>query len=338
MSSPESTADITPPEAIYEAVREEVGQVLVGNDGPIEHLTISLLTGGHLLLEGIPGVAKTTIATVFARAMGIDHGRIQMTPDTLPADITGTNIYRETTGEFELNRGPIFTNLLIADEINRATPKTQSALLEAMAERHVTIEGETLQLPEPFVVVATQNPLEMEGVFELPEAQRDRFQFKITIDLPERALERELIDRFDETPDLGPETVERVITADDVSEAQDYVNGIYVAPAVKEYLADLIEQSRVHPDVEHGASPRATLLFLRAVKARAAIDGREYVIPDDLKTLAPAVLAHRLVLETDAELSSVKPREVVSDLVNSVEPPGTDAVTPNGTVDSNWEF
>ncbi|MFP9062365.1 AAA family ATPase [Natrialbaceae archaeon A-chndr2] len=309
------------PEAIAEAIQTEVEQVLVGNEGTVEHLTIALLTRGHLLLEGVPGVAKTTIANLFARASGLGFRRIQMTPDILPADITGTNVYRQNTGEFELQRGPVFANLVVADEINRATPKTQSALLEAMQERQVTIEGETLSLPEPFMVVATQNPIEMEGVFELPEAQRDRFQFKLTVDLPDRDDEAELLERFDTNPNLGPDTVEQVVTEDALLEARTQVTNTYVAPPVKSYVLDLVGATRSHPDVRHGASPRATITFIDGAKARAAVHGRSYVIPDDVKALAPAILAHRLVLETDAELSDVTPQAIVEDVLEETAIP-----------------
>jgi MoxR-like ATPases len=228
----------------------------------VEYLTISLLTRGHVLMEGVPGVAKTTLANLFARASGLAYRRVQMTPDILPGDITGTRIYRETTGEFELQRGPVFANVIVADEINRATPKTQSALLEAMQERRVTIGGETLALPSPFIVIATQNPIEMEGTFELPEAQRDRFQFKLTIELPDRTNERELLDRFDDEPGLGPENISQVVSEQALTTARDAVTDIYIAPPVQEYILDLIEATRSHPDVRHGASPRATLTFL----------------------------------------------------------------------------
>ena len=196
---------MTEPEAVHEAIEREAARVLIGNEDIVEGITIAALTGGHILLEGVPGVAKTTIANLFARSSGLEYHRIQMTPDILPADITGTHVYREQTGEFELQRGPVFANLVVADEINRATPKTQSALLEAMQEGTVTIEGETLRLPDPFMVIATQNPIEMEGVFTLPEAQRDRFQLKLLVDLPDRDDERELLDRFDTSPRAGPE-------------------------------------------------------------------------------------------------------------------------------------
>ncbi len=318
------------PQVLYEAVTNKVDDVLVGNEDAIEHLTIALLTRGHLLLEGVPGVAKTTIANLFARAIGIKYTRVQMTPDILPADITGTHIYREETGEFDLRKGPVFSNLVVADEINRATPKTQSALLEAMQERTVTIEGTTLALPEPFMVVATQNPIEMEGVFELPEAQRDRFMFKLTIELPDRDAEAELLDRFDANPDLSPEQTGQAINVKSLVSARQTVNTVHVSKPVKSYILDLVSATREHPDVTFGASPRATLAFLNGSKARAAIRGREYAIPDDVKAIATQILAHRLVLSTDADLSNVDPREVVSDIVDSVALPdvGQDAFEP----------
>lgn len=313
------------PQQLYETLAEEMHRVLVGNTDAIEQLTIALLTRGHVLMEGVPGVAKTTLANLFAQASGLTYQRIQMTPDILPADITGTQIYRENLGEFELQRGPIFANVVVADEINRATPKTQSALLEAMQERRVTIGGETLSLPTPFMMIATQNPIEMEGTFELPEAQRDRFQFKLTIDVPDRSNERELLDRFDAEPTLGPEMVSQVITADEIAAAQAAVENVYVAPSVKGYMIDLVAATRSHPDVEHGASPRATLAFLETAKAQAALSGREYVIPDDVKPLAPTVLEHRLVLSTDADLSDMTPTDVISEVLEQVAPPAGDA-------------
>ncbi|WP_226042378.1 MoxR family ATPase [Natrinema sp. DC36] len=312
------------PEAIYESLHSEIDRVLIGNDEAVEYLTIALLTRGHLLLEGVPGIAKTTLANLFARTTGLDYNRIQMTPDTLPADITGTHIYRQGAGTFELQRGPVFANLAVADEINRATPKTQSALLEAMEERRVTIEGETLSLPDPFMVVATQNPIETEGVYQLPEAQRDRFQFKLTLELPDRTDERELLDRFDDAPDLGPDDVEQVIDPQALVDARRTVQAVHVAPPVKEYVLDLVAATREHADVSHGASPRATLAFLNGSKARAAINGREYAIPDDIKSMAVAVLRHRLVLSTDADLSDIDSADVVAEIVDTIEPPGAE--------------
>ncbi len=320
--SDEGPAD---PAAVHEAITTEIGRVIVGNESIIEGLTISLLTRGHLLLEGIPGVAKTTLANLVAEVCGLSYRRIQMTPDVLPADITGTHIYRESTGEFELRRGPIFANVVVADEINRATPKTQSALLEAMQERQVTLEGETLALPAPFMVIATQNPLEEEGVYSLPIAQRDRFQLKLVMGTPARELERELLKRFQGDPDLGVELVGRVIDPADLLAAQAIVADVHVSDVITEYLLDLVAASRSHPDVNHGVSPRAAIAYQDVAKAKAAIEGRSYVLPDDLRSLAVEVMEHRLVLSADAELSGVSPTDIVFDVVDSVEPPGASA-------------
>lgn len=312
------------PEQVYDALRDEIGTVLVGNDNLVEHLTISLLTRGHVLLEGVPGVAKTTAANLFAEASGLEYKRIQMTPDILPADITGTQIYRETTGEFELQRGPVFGNIVVADEINRATPKAQSALLEAMQENHVTIDGNTLSLPDPFMVIATQNPIEMEGTFELPEAQRDRFQFKLVVGTPEHDDERELLDRFDADPTLDSDGIKQVVTTDTLLELRERVSEYYIDEAVKEYILNVVSETRSSPDIDVGASPRASLTLMNAGKARAAIHGREYVIPDDVKALAKPVLRHRIVLSTDAELTDRDADTVIESILQSVPAPDSD--------------
>lgn len=316
-----TTADT---EAVYDALRDEIGRVLVGNEPVIEQLTIALLTRGHVLIEGVPGVAKTTMANLFARATGLEYSRIQMTPDVLPADITGTHVYHEETGEFDTQRGPVFANVVVADEINRATPKTQSALLEAMQEEHVTIEGETLALPTPFIFLATQNPIELEGTFELPEAQRDRFQFKIDVALPDSDEERQILDRFDTEPTLGPDEIKPVITTAEILAARDTVSEVHVADPVKEYILDIVAATRTSSAVEYGGSPRASLSFLNAAKARAALRGREYVIPDDVKALAKPVLRHRIILSTGVELSERNADAVVEDIVESVAPPSAD--------------
>jgi MoxR-like ATPase len=313
------------PAALYETIQEEVATVVVGNEDIVEGLTISLLTDGHVLLEGVPGVAKTTIANTFATTLGLSYSRIQMTPDMVPADVVGTNVYRQNTGEFELKRGPVFANVAVADEINRATPKTQSALLEAMQEGNVTVDNETLALPEPFMVVATQNPIEMEGVFELPEAQRDRFQLKYVVDLPDRETERELLDRYDRDPEFDSTEVSPVVDADTLAAAQAAVTDVHVAPPVKEYILDIIATTRAHSDLRHGASPRATLAFIATTKARAAIHGREYVIPDDVKALGTPVLRHRVIRTTDAELSETTVSTILNDVFERVDPPGSDA-------------
>jgi len=314
------------PAEIYEAVHAEMEQVLIGNGDIVEGLTVALLARGHVLLEGVPGVAKTTIANLFARASGLEYSRIQMTPDILPADITGTHIYREHNGRFELQKGPLFANVVLADEINRATPKTQSALLEAMQEGQVTIEDETLDLPAPFIVIATQNPIEMEGTFSLPEAQRDRFLLKLTVEIPDREEERQLLDLFDEAPTLNPDSAERVVTEAELQAAREHAAEVYVDPAVKSYVLDIVAATRDHTELSYGASPRASLAFLNATKARAAIRGREYVIPDDVKTLATPILVHRIIRNTDAELSDLSHEEIIADVLDSIEPPDPEDV------------
>jgi len=321
---------MTDPATLADEIADEVSTVLIDMDEAVEHLTISLLTRGHVLLEGVPGVAKTTLANAFARAIGLEYNRIQMTPDILPADITGTSVYRDHVGEFEVQKGPIFANVVVADEINRATPKTQSALLEAMAEDHVSIEGETLSLPAPFLVIATQNPIEMEGTFDLPEAQRDRFQLKLTVDLPEKAAERALLKRFNGAPTMGANDVEPVVSPDAVNDAREQVATLHVEEVIEEYILKIIEASREHPDVSHGASPRGSLALLQTAKARAAINGREYVISDDVKAMIEPVLCHRLVLTTDAELSDVTPLSIVEDIRNSVTPPENSVLADDG--------
>lgn len=320
---------MTDPAGAFEAIHDELATVLVGNDDLVEKLTTALLTRGHVLIEGVPGVAKTTAANLFARATGLDHRRIQMTPDILPADVTGTHVYREETGEFKLQRGPIFANLVVADEINRATPKTQSALLEAMEEFQVTIEGDTLELPSPFMVIATQNPIEMEGTFELPEAQRDRFQFKLTVDTPSEPEERELLDRFDETANLGPDAIEQVLSPSEILDLRKQVQEVWIAPAVKQYILDCVRAIRESEHVEVGASPRASITLLNAGKARAAIHGRTYVVPDDIKTLAKPVLRHRLVLSTEADLGDRSADGVVEEVLGSVAPPSEQSAEPS---------
>lgn len=320
------------PESLYETVRAETDNILVGNERILEGLTISLLTGGHVLLEGVPGVAKTTIADVYARALGLQFQRIQMTPDLMPADITGTKIYRETTNEFETQLGPIFANVVLVDEINRSTPKTQSALLEAMQEKQVTIEGDTKELPEPFMVIATMNPIEMEGTFALPEAQRDRFQLKLNVDLLDRNLESTLLARFDESPGIDPEEIQQVISRSDIFDAMERVRNVHVDTSVREYILDIVEATRESADTAHGASHRAGIHLLTATKAKAAIQGRDYVIPDDTKSIADSVLAHRLVLSTDAQLSDMSPRSIVEDALQTVTTPAHDDMA--GSIES----
>jgi MoxR-like ATPase len=284
------------PQALYEAINTETSEVLAG-------------------------VAKTTAARLFARVNNLQYQRVQMTPDVLPADVTGTHVYREATGEFDLRRGPIFTNVLLADEINRATPKTQSALLESMREQTVTIEGETLEIPRPFLVIATQNPIEYEGTYSLPQAQRDRFLFKIIMDIPERTVERQVLDRFTHRHNFGPQDIEPTIDTETIESARETVREVHVEDRVYEYLLNIIEATRSHQATEFGASPRASLAFLHAAQARAAIIGREYVIPEDLQALAEDVLNHRIILDTDADLSGQTPGDVIEDVLDTADLP-----------------
>ena len=322
---------MTDPARLYDELQSEASKLLIGQDTALKHLTISLLTRGHVLLEGVPGVAKTTLAEAFARVTGLNERRIQMTPDLLPADVTGTKVYRENTGTFELERGPVFANVVIADEINRATPKTQSALLEAMQERQVTIEGETLELPLPFILIATQNPIEMEGTFGLPEAQRDRFQLKINLGIPKRSGEAEILDRFNSAPNLGPQDLEQVVSQGEIHAAQEIVSDVHLADAVRDYILDIVDQSRTMPEVSHGVSPRGGLQLLRAAKANAAIEGRAYTIPDDVKSLAVPALAHRLVLSTDAEIGEVEPETIIEEILETTTPTSPDASPAKST-------
>ena len=323
------------PEELYTTLLDEIQTVLIGNKEVVERLTISLLTRGHVLLEGVPGVAKTTIANLFATASGLEYSRIQMTPDILPADVTGTYIYREAVGEFELMKGPVFANVVVADEINRATPKTQSALLEAMQERRVTIEGTTLKLPAPFIVVATQNPIEMEGTFELPEAQRDRFQFKLSVGVQGEAHEMELLERFDADPRLDSERISAVVNPEEITAAQEVIADVYVDQSIKQYIYRIVTASREHPDVEFGGSPRVLLALLSGSKARAAIHGRDYVISDDVKDLIEPTLIHRLILSSEAELSSRTRSDLIDEIRDQVTPPSSVDVEATDTAVSD---
>ena len=324
-SAPQEKQTESDAAGLYSTLKSEVDKILIGNETVVEGLTIALLTRGHVLLEGVPGVAKTTIANAFSRAIGLNYTRMQMTPDVLPADITGTHIYREATGEFELRKGPIFANVAVADEINRATPKTQSALLEAMQEQQVTIEGETLSLPDPFLVIATQNPIEMDGTFELAEAQRDRFALKYKVGLPNRDDESALFDRFNSTPELDAKIVESVVDTDTILAIREQINEIYISEPVREYILDIVHATRSDPGLEHGGSPRATLTFLNTSKARAAIHGRNYVLPDDIKALVEPVLIHRLIRNTDSRLNDRSTTEIIDEIVDSVAAPGSEA-------------
>ena len=305
-------------------IREQVGKAVVGQDATIELMLVALLAGGHILLEGPPGTAKTLIANSFARALGLAFGRIQFTPDLMPGDIIGANLFNFQTSSFTLTRGPIFTDLLLADEINRTPPKTQAALLEAMQEGTVTIDGESLPLGDRFMVIATQNPIEQQGVYPLPEAQLDRFLFKHIVDYPSAEEERRIVATHGaRQAAMSPEGwgVEQVAAPEAIAAAVDCVAGVRLADEVIDYITALIRGTRDVADLESGASPRAGAMLAGAARARAAIDGRDFVIPDDVKVLAPALLRHRLVLSPAAEIDGRAIEDVVRGIIEAIEAP-----------------
>ncbi|HRR91036.1 MAG TPA: MoxR family ATPase [bacterium] len=289
---------------------ENVSRVIVGKDEVIELVTVAFICGGHILLEDVPGLGKTLLVKAFAKTIGCDFKRIQFTPDLLPSDLTGINFYNQKTGDFQFRPGPIFTNILLADEINRATPRTQSALLEAMQEQQVTVDGVTRKLPEPFMVLATQNPIESYGTFPLPEAQLDRFFMRIKIGYPTRREEIEIVNR-NKRVDLT-EGIESVVSTDEIKYVRGAYNDVKISEEVMDYLLDIIEKTRNMDMVQLGVSPRGTIALFKASQAYAAINGRDYIIPEDIKRMAPYVLNHRVILK-----GLTKDRNIYS-FINSV--------------------
>lgn len=301
-----------------EKLKAEIHNAVVGKDDVIELLAVALLAQGHVILEGVPGVAKTTIAKSFAHAIGLEFSRIQLTPDLLPADIVGTVYYDQRTSEFKIKKGPIFANVVLADEINRAQPKTQSALLEAMQEGQVTIEGRTLPLPKPFLLIATKNPLEHEGVYTLPEAQVDRFMMRIEMGYPDKEEEVEMLLRKDKGEFRE---VKQVFTPTQILNLMAQVRRVTTSEEVLKYLYEIITKTRKDNRLLVGASPRAAEHLLYASKALAFLRGRDYVIPDDIKEMAPHVLVHRLIVRADYEIEGVKSEDVIREILDEVEVP-----------------
>lgn len=311
-------------QALAQAIRTEIAKAVVGQDTTVELMLVALFAGGHILLEGPPGTAKTLLAHSFAQAVGLDFGRIQFTPDLMPADIIGANLFNFQTSSFSLTRGAIFTELLLADEINRTPPKTQAALLEAMQERQVTIDGESHELSDRFTVVATQNPIEQQGVYPLPEAQLDRFLFKQTVDYPSLEEERKIIATHGrEKMAMEPSAwgIERKADQALITAALNAVNEVRVVDEIIDYIAALVRGTRENPELESGASPRAGAMLAGAARARAALDGRDFVIPDDVKALAPALLRHRMILSPAAEINGRKVEEIVLSIIEAIEAP-----------------
>lgn len=300
-------------------IKANMELVLVGKGGVIDLTLAALLSGGHILIEDVPGIGKTTLARSLASSLDCTFKRIQFTPDLMPSDITGINYYNQKNGEFEFRPGPIISQVVLADEINRATPRTQSALLECMGERQVTIDNVTMPLPAPFLVIATQNPIELEGTFPLPEAQLDRFMLRLRVGYPEPLEEEEMLERFQSADPLAE--LKPVTTAQEIVQFQDMVRHIYVDPVLRTYVVRVVKATRDHPDVELGASPRASMGLYRCAQAMAAIQGREYVIPDDLKTLAPHALAHRMILKSQARLRERTAEIIVNEILAQEEVP-----------------
>ena len=305
----------------FEAIVENVEQMIQGKTDAIRLAVISLVAEGHLLIEDVPGVGKTSLAKALAASLGCAWHRIQFTPDLLPSDVTGVNVYSRANGNFEFRPGGVFANIVLGDEINRASPKTQSALLEAMQERQVTVDATTYALPSPFMVIATQNPIEHEGTYPLPESQLDRFLMRIPMGYPDRAAEIEMLERHGGTDALTIEELEPVTTTERIEAMTVVAKAVHVAPALKGYLVDLAEATRRHPGLALGISPRATLALQGAARARAASLGREYVVPDDVKALAGPVLEHRLVLTPEAGIGGATGAEVLAQVLDAVPVP-----------------
>ena len=294
-------------------------RVIVGKDGVIASAIIALLCRGHILVEDVPGIGKTTLSKVLAQSLGCSFKRIQFTPDLMPTDVLGVNFFNQKTGDFELRPGPIFAQVVLADEINRATPRTQSALLEAMQERQSTIDGVSSALPEPFIVIATQNPIEMEGTFPLPEAQLDRFMVNVEIGYPSPEEESDILLRFEE--DTVPPAVDAVTSADELKEIQRLVPRVRVDDTVRGYVVSVTRKTREHDSLSLGASPRAGLALYKASQAAAAMDGRDFVTPDDVKAVAVRVLSHRLVLTSNARLRGRTTTQIVEQVLSSTPVP-----------------
>lgn len=311
-------------QAIAERIVDNVEKVIVGKRQSVQLTTLGLLCQGHILIEDVPGVGKTVLAKSLAKSVGCKFQRIQFTPDMLPSDVTGVSVFNQKTREFEFRPGPIHAQIVLVDEINRATPKTQSALLEAMEERQVTVDGSTYPLESPFMVLATQNPIEYEGTFPLPEAQLDRFLLRISLGYANKEQEMEVLDRQQHFHPLEELTQE--VSVEELREAQQAVKEMYVDPLVKEYIVDVVRQTREHPDVYLGASSRGSLSIYRLCQARAAMLGRDYVLPDDVKALAVSALGHRIIVGPAARIKDITPEQIVQDILDRLPVPGAQAV------------
>jgi len=299
---------------------ENVSNVIVGKSDAVELVLVALISNGHVLIEDVPGVGKTMLVRSIATSTGCDYRRMQFTPDLLPSDVTGASIFNQQTGEFNFRPGPIMAQIVLADEINRATPKTQSALLEAMGEQQVTVEGVTRQLPNPFMVMATQNPIEYEGTFPLPEAQLDRFFMRISLGYPDAEQEVAIMDRRENGDPI--DSLKAVCTPDDISKLQIAAEEVFIDALVKQYIVELSNATRLHPEAALGVSPRASINLMKGGKAYAMLHDRDYVVPDDIKAIAIPTLAHRVLLTPSARMREVTQETVINDVLNQVSVPG----------------
>ena len=305
-----------------EKVAANIEKVIIGKRSPVDLAVVCLLCQGHLLIEDVPGVGKTVLARSIALSLGCSFSRIQFTPDMLPSDVTGVSIFNQVTNQFEFRAGPVMSQIVLSDEINRATPKTQASLLEAMEERQITVDGTTHPLPRPFMVLATQNPIEYEGTFPLPEAQLDRFLMRLELGYPLLEDEVSILDRQQYRHPIN--TLGQVVSSQELEEAQEEIKKVYVAPAVKKYMVEIVRQTRQHPDVYLGASPRGSLALYRTTQARSAMQGRDFVLPDDVKALVHSTLSHRVILGPAARLRDLSADQILQDVLGKVTVPGGD--------------
>lgn len=303
-------------------VKAEVGKLVVGQEKTIDLIMAGIFTGGHILLEGVPGIAKTLTAKLLAKTLSVDFSRIQFTPDLMPTDVVGTSVFNLKTSEFTFSRGPVFGNIVLVDEINRAPAKTQSALFEVMEERQITVDGTTYSLEFPFVIIATQNPIEQEGTYRLPEAQLDRFLFRIKLGYLTVEQETEVLKRFrDDFKMKAMGTVQAVLSKEDMSRCQQIIEKIHIKDEILSYIAQVVASTRTHSDLSLGASPRASLAIMRAAKAIAAMSGRDFVTPDDVKYVAAPVLNHRIILTAEREMEGVESEDVIKEITERIEIP-----------------
>lgn len=314
-----SPEDVTVIHDTAKRLHENVERVIIGKSEIVRYALVALLCEGHILLEDVPGIGKTTLAKAISRSLGCDFHRIQFTPDLMPADITGIHYYDQRESVFRFRPGPLFSQIVLADEVNRATPRTQSALLEAMEERQITVEGETSRLPRPFLVLATQNPIELEGTFPLPEAQLDRFLLRLRLGYPDEDSEDEILARYEYANPL--DSLQPVVEAHELVRLVEALQHLHVDPSVRRYIVRLVRATREEPAFELGASPRASLALFRAARALAAVNGRDYVVPDDVKEVAPLVLGHRMILSTQTRLRGRDAEAVLHELMETVPVP-----------------